>query len=172
MSDSGLSWRKSGLAWWPLGVAMLLLDQATKAWIEASMLLHQSIYVLPVLDIVSARNPGAAFSFLADASGWQRVFFIAVAVVASAVILYLLRKHQGERLFSFGLALILGGALGNLWDRLVLGHVVDFLLLHAYGYHWPAFNLADSAITLGAGLLIYDSFRGTRRGERLKTSGR
>ncbi|MFO7188332.1 MAG: signal peptidase II [Pseudomonadota bacterium] len=155
-----------------LAAAVAVADQLTKWWIEAVLEPGERITVAPFFDLVLAFNRGAAFSFLADASGWQRVFFIAVAVVASAVILYLLRKHQGERLFSFGLALILGGALGNLWDRLVLGHVVDFLLLHAYGYHWPAFNLADSAITLGAGLLIYDSFRGTRRGERLKTSGR
>nr|PZN00834.1 MAG: signal peptidase II [Pseudomonadota bacterium] len=164
--------RSAWLRWLALAAAVAVADQLTKWWIEAVLEPGERITVAPFFDLVLAFNRGAAFSFLADASGWQRVFFIAVAVVASAVILYLLRKHQGERLFSFGLALILGGALGNLWDRLVLGHVVDFLLLHAYGYHWPAFNLADSAITLGAGLLIYDSFRGTRRGERLKTSGR
>jgi signal peptidase II len=107
-------------------------------------------------------NKGAAFSFLAGASGWQRGFFIGVAIVASALIVHLLRRHADDRLFCAGLALILGGALGNLWDRIALGHVVDFVLLHAYGYHWPAFNVADSAITVGAAALIWDGVFGRR----------
>lgn len=157
---------QSAPKWLPwLGLAGLIAaaDQGTKLWIEALLDPGQYLTITPFFDLVLVFNRGAAFSFLADASGWQRLFFIAVAVVASGLIIHLLRKHQDEPLFSLGLALILGGALGNLWDRVALGHVVDFLLLHAYGYHWPAFNLADSAITVGAGLLIYDGFRGSRR---------
>ena len=105
------------------------------------------------------RNSGAAFSFLADAGGWQRIFFTAIAVIASVVIIMLLRKPQNHRLFNAALALILGGAIGNLIDRVLLGHVVDFIQVHAGGYYWPAFNVADSAITIGAALLIWDSFR-------------
>jgi signal peptidase II len=161
MSDSGLSWRKSGLAWWPLGVAMLLLDQATKAWIEASMLLHQSIYVLPVLDIVSARNPGAAFSFLADAGGWQRWAFTVFAVLVSAFILVTLRRHPaaGHRLQSAGLILIASGAVGNAIDRVRHGYVVDFIAVHWKDAYFPAFNVADSCISVGAGLILLDALK-------------
>lgn len=159
------------LPWLILATTIALADQGTKQWIEALLVPGESKTITPFFDLVLVFNRGAAFSFLADAGGWQRLFFIAVAVVASAIIVHLLRKHQDERLFSLGLALILGGALGNLWDRVVLGHVVDFLLLHAYGYHWPAFNLADSAITGGAALLIYDSFRGVRRDRSLTSTG-
>ncbi len=159
------------LPWLVLATAIAFADQATKLWIEALLEPGESRTITPFFDLVLVFNRGAAFSFLADAGGWQRAFFIAVAVVASAIIVHLLRKHQGERFFSLGLALILGGALGNLWDRVALGHVVDFLLLHAYGYHWPAFNLADSAITAGAALLIYDSFRSARRGRPLTPTG-
>jgi signal peptidase II len=107
-------------------------------------------------------NPGAAFSFLSTASGWQTGLFIAIGLAASALIVYLLRRHAHDALFCFALALILGGALGNVIDRLYLGAVVDFLDLHAAGHHWPAFNLADSAITCGAALLIWDSLRRSR----------
>lgn len=159
------------LPWLVLAAAIAFADQATKLWIEALLEPGENMTITPFFDLVLVFNRGAAFSFLADAGGWQRAFFIVIAVVASAIIVHLLRKHLGERLFSLGLALILGGALGNLWDRVALGHVVDFLLLHAYGYHWPAFNLADSAITAGAALLIYDSFRGTRRSRPLTPTG-
>jgi len=104
-------------------------------------------------------NTGAAFSFLAGADGWQRGFFIAIALVAVVVISVLLVRHASEGMFCFSLSLILGGAVGNVLDRIVLGHVVDFLDFHAAGWHWPAFNLADSAISVGAVLLIADSFR-------------
>jgi signal peptidase II len=110
-------------------------------------------------NLVLAHNRGAAFSFLSDAGGWQRLLFIGIAVFATAFIVAMLARHSEERVFSAGLALILGGALGNLWDRIVLGYVVDFLDFHAYGWHFWAFNLADSAITVGAGLLILDSLR-------------
>jgi signal peptidase II len=104
-------------------------------------------------------NAGAAFSCLSDASGWQRWFFSGIAAAASVLIVYLLRKHAAEKLFCWALSLVLGGALGNLWDRISLGHVVDFLDFHLSGYHWPAFNVADSAIFVGAMLLIVESFR-------------
>src|SRR5213594_3742679 len=113
----------------------------------------------PFFNLVLAHNRGAAFSFLADAGGWQRALFIGIAVAATGAIVFLLAKHSSERLFSTGLALVLGGALGNLWDRIALGHVVDFLDFHAFGWHFWAFNLADSAITVGAGLLILDGVR-------------
>lgn len=147
------------LRWLPAAGLIALADQATKWWILSALKDGQPIQVTSFFDLVLAYNRGAAFSFLADQDGWQRLFFIAIAVVASGVIIYLLRKHADEKIFCLGLALILGGALGNLWDRVLLGHVVDFLLFHWQGRAFPAFNLADSAITLGAGLLILDSFR-------------
>lgn len=142
--------------WLIVAVVVAVLDQTTKAVVQAYVQPGARIHVAPFLDLVLVFNTGAAFSFLAGAGGWQRGFFIAIALAAAALIVHLLRRHPDETLFCAGLALILGGALGNLWDRVVLGHVVDFVLAHAYGYHWPAFNVADSAITVGAGLLIWD----------------
>jgi len=155
-----------GLAPW-LGLAALVvvLDQATKALVQAALAPGERIVVMPFVDLVLVFNTGAAFSFLADAAGWQRGFFIAVAVGASLLIVHLLRRHAEDRLFCAGLGLILGGALGNLWDRVALGHVVDFVLLHAHGWHFPAFNVADSAITVGAGLLIWDAVFGKGRAQ-------
>lgn len=149
--------------WLLVALAVLLLDQLTKAAIQGALAPGERMAVLPFFDLVLAFNTGAAFSFLADASGWQRTFFIAIALGATALILYLLYRHSTDRLFCAGLGLILGGAIGNLWDRITLGHVVDFLLFHAYGWHFPAFNVADSAITVGAALLILDGFRGGKR---------
>jgi signal peptidase II len=151
------------LAPW-LGVAAVIVaaDQATKALVQASLAPGERIPVIPFADLVLVFNTGAAFSFLAGAGGWQRTFFIVIAVAAIALIGWLLLRHPGERLFCAGLALVLGGAIGNLWDRIQLGHVVDFVLLHAGGWHFPAFNVADSAITIGAGLLILDGLRGKR----------
>ena len=151
------------LAPWLLVAAVVaVLDQTTKAVVQAALPPGARIPVLPFLDLVLVFNTGAAFSLLAGAGGWQRAFFIAVAAAAVVLIVHLLRRHPGERRFCAGLALILGGALGNLWDRIVLGHVVDFVLLHAYGWHWPAFNVADSAITVGAATLIWDGVFGKR----------
>jgi signal peptidase II len=118
--------------------------------------------VTPFFNLVLTHNTGAAFSFLADAGGWQRWFFTAIAVVISIVLVVLLRRQRGA-LVAAALALVLGGALGNLWDRVMLGHVVDFVQLHAAGYYFPAFNVADSAITVGVALLILDSLRSTER---------
>lgn len=150
------------LRWLSVAMLVAVADQLTKLWVLSALKDGESVYVTGFFNLVLAYNRGAAFSFLADQDGWQRLFFIAIAAVAAIVIVYLLRKHARETLFCWGLALILGGALGNLWDRVLLGHVVDFLLFHWQGRAFPAFNLADSAITLGAGLLILDSFRGRK----------
>ena len=147
------------LGWLLLSAAIIVVDQLTKQWVSQSLELRQMVPVLPYFNLVLAHNSGAAFSFLAEAGGWQRGFFIAVALIASAVIVHLLRKHPGQTLFNLALALILGGALGNLIDRILLGHVVDFLDFYVQGWHWPAFNVADMAITGGAGLLIWDSLK-------------
>lgn len=169
MSEARLSLRQSGLVWWPLGVVMLLLDQVTKAWIEAGMTLHQSIYVLPVLDIVYARNPGAAFSFLADAGGWQRWAFTIFAVVVTAFILWTLRRNPaaGQRLQCAGLMLIASGAIGNAIDRVRHGYVVDFVAVHWKDAYFPAFNVADSCITVGAGLILLDALRQWRHEQQV-----
>jgi signal peptidase II len=146
---------------WYLGIAVAVagLDFLTKRWVESALAPGQVIEMTPFFNLVLTFNPGAAFSLFAQASGWQRPFFIGVTVVAAAVITWLLRRHWRDTLFGVALSLILGGALGNLWDRVVLGHVVDFLDFHVAGWHWPAFNVADSAITVGAALLIWDGFR-------------
>ena len=150
------------LAWLAVSAAVVMLDQLSKQLMQGALPPGQSVRVTPFFDLVLVLNPGAAFSFLSSAPGWQRELFIGIALVASAVIVYLMRKHAGDRLFCLGLALILGGALGNVVDRLHLGAVVDFLSFHVAQYYWPAFNLADSAITCGAALLIWDSLRRTR----------
>src|SRR5213083_2705860 len=152
--------------WLALALLLALADQASKYAISASLRFGEVREIAPFFNLVLAHNRGAAFSFLSDAGGWQRVLFIGVAAVAVAVIVALLAKHPGERLFCAGLALILGGALGNVWDRVALGHVLDFLDFHAFGWHFWAFNVADSAITVGAGLLILDGLRSAATGQR------
>ena len=147
------------LVWLWLSVLVIVLDQASKHWFEHNLSLYEQIVVIP--DLFSwtlAYNKGAAFSFLADQGGWQRWFFALVALVASVVLfIWMKRLKSHERLLAAGLALVLGGALGNLYDRVVLGHVVDFILVHWQDrWFFPAFNLADSAITVGAGILILD----------------
>ncbi|MDP1952678.1 MAG: signal peptidase II [Betaproteobacteria bacterium] len=150
--------------WYAWALVVVLLDQLTKYWISVSFAFGETRAYTGFFNLVLTYNKGAAFSFLAAASGWQRGFFIAVALAAIVVISVLLARHAGEKLFCVALVLILGGAIGNVLDRIVLGHVVDFLDFHVAGWHWPAFNLADSAITVGAVLLIADSFRsGARR---------
>jgi signal peptidase II len=154
--------------WLPLGVVAISLDQLTKGWIQRNVALHESITVLPVLDIIHARNSGAAFSFLAGAGGWQRWFFTALAVVVSAAILLYLRKLDGrlQKLQSFGLVLIASGALGNVIDRIRHGHVVDFIAAHWNTAYFPAFNVADSCISVGAGLLVLDALLETYRARK------
>jgi len=137
---------------------IVLADQLVK-WVVLSQLRPgEPIAVTGFFNLVLVFNRGAAFSFLADAPGWQRPFFIAVALIAAAIVSWMLWRYPARRLLCAGLALILGGALGNLWDRAAYGHVVDFLDFHAMGWHWPAFNIADSAISVGAGILIAESF--------------
>ena len=157
---------KPGLALW-LGLSglIVLLDQVSKQAILGSIEPGHRVEVLaPVFSLVLTFNPGAAFSFLATESGWQRYFFILVALAASALIVYMMVRHRSEQFLCFALTLILGGALGNLVDRAIHGAVVDFLLFRWPGGPalfdpWPAFNLADSAISVGAFLLVWDSFR-------------
>jgi signal peptidase II len=151
--------------WLAFAAVVALADQAGKSAIGAQLRLGEVREVTGFFNLVLAYNRGAAFSFLSDAGGWQRGLFIAIAAAATALIVVLLARHAGERLFCAGLALILGGALGNLWDRVALGHVVDFLDFHAFGWHFWAFNLADSAITVGAGLLILDGLLAARAGQ-------
>ena len=150
--------------WYALALLLVVLDQLSKYWVSASFGYGEARAVTGFFNLVLTHNQGAAFSFLASASGWQRGFFIVIALVAMVVIGVLLARHSGAKLFCLSLALILGGAIGNVIDRIVLGYVVDFLDFHIAGWHWPAFNLADSAITVGAVLLVVDSFRpGSRR---------
>lgn len=145
--------------WLALAAVVILLDQWSKSAIVGHFTYGETLAVNSVFGLVLAHNEGAAFSMLDDAGGWQRWFFTAIAVAASAWIVVLLRKHAANPLFCFALTMILGGALGNLIDRIQLGYVVDFLLFHWDEHYFPAFNLADSAITLGAGLLLWDSFK-------------
>jgi signal peptidase II len=144
--------------WFLLAVVVLVLDYATKMAVLRTFAPGESLALAPFFNLVLVFNKGAAFSFLATAQGWQTLFFAAIAVVASAVISFLILKNETKPLFCAALALILGGALGNLYDRIAYGHVVDFLDFHAAGWHFPAFNVADSAITVGAGILILESF--------------
>lgn len=152
------------LVWLWLTAVVIVLDQITKHMAVERFSLYERLEVFPHFNLTLAYNSGAAFSFLADAGGWQRWFFTAVAVVASILILvWLARLTKAETLQGIALALILGGALGNFYDRLVLGHVVDFLDFYWGNYHFPAFNIADTAITIGAGLIILDMLLGTKK---------
>ncbi len=165
MSELGVA-RAGSLRWLWLTGAVLVLDQLTKAWIAATLSLYERIPLLPFLDITRVHNRGAAFSFLSTAAGWQRWFFTALAFAVSVAILVWLRRLPGsQRRLAAGLALVLGGALGNLWDRLQHGYVVDFIDVYYGGWHWPAFNVADSAISIGAALLILDALAVRKRGE-------
>jgi signal peptidase II len=156
-------WRNASLRWFALAALVVALDQMSKYGVRRQLVYGESVRVTGFFDLVLVFNPGAAFSFLSDASGWQRGFFIVIALAASAFVSVLLVRHRGKPVFSLALALILGGALGNLVDRVAFGAVVDFLHFHAAQYYWPAFNLADSAITCGAALLIWESFFDRRR---------
>jgi len=152
------------LHWLALALLLLIADQFTKVLILGAYQLGDATRVTEFFNIVRVHNSGAAFSFLAGASGWQRWFFTAIGVGAAGFIIYLLRAHPGQRLFSFALACILGGAIGNVIDRLLHGYVVDFLDFHWAGYHFPAFNVADAAISVGAACLILDELLRVRRG--------
>lgn len=156
--ESGLG--ESGLVWLWLTAVALILDQATKHWVAGTMELYQSIEVLPFFSITYVHNLGAAFSFLADQGGWQRWFFTAIAAIASVIFLVWLSKTPKQnKWLSIAFALLLSGAVGNLIDRVLFGYVIDFLDFYWQGNHWPAFNIADSAIFIGAAMMIIDSFR-------------
>jgi signal peptidase II len=150
--------------WLILAAIIILADQFTKTLILGYYKLGDSTYVTSFFNVVRVHNTGAAFSFLANAGGWQRWFFTGVGAVATIFILWMLRSHHAQKLFSFALACILGGAIGNVADRLMHGYVVDFLDFHVKGWHWPAFNIADSAIFIGAACLILDEILRVRRG--------
>jgi signal peptidase II len=156
--------RSGGVLQW-LGLALIILiaDQFTKVLIIGYYHLGDSTFVTSFFNVVRAHNSGAAFSFLAGASGWQRWFFTVIGLGAAILIMWLLKSHAGQKLFSFALACILGGAIGNVIDRVFYGYVVDFLDFHWLGWHFPAFNVADSAITIGAIGLILDELLRVRR---------
>jgi signal peptidase II len=145
--------------WLLISAIVLVLDVYTKHLIQQAFQYGEHLEVSDFFDLVRYHNEGAAFSFLATEGGWQRFFFSAIAFIASVVMIHLLRKNSEQRLFCFAIALVLGGAIGNLYDRLTLGYVVDFLFFHIGQYYWPAFNLADSAITGGVALLLLDGFK-------------
>jgi len=156
------------LAWLWLSVLVLIIDQASKYYFENTLSLYQQIIVIPdYFSWTLAYNTGAAFSFLADSSGWQRWLFALIAVVVSAVlVVWLKRLGRDETWLAVALALVLGGALGNLYDRIALGHVIDFIFVHWRNeYRFPAFNVADSAITVGAIMLALDMFKSKKTGE-------
>ena len=151
------------LPWLGLALIIFIADQFTKTLILGFYRLGDATYVTSFFSVVRVHNPGAAFSFLAGASGWQRWFFIALGLGVAVFIVWMLRQHAGQKLFAFAMACLLGGAIGNVVDRMMHGYVVDFISLHYAGWHFPAFNLADSAITVGAVLLILDELRRMRR---------
>ena len=150
-----MSKKSAGLTLW-LGIAMIivLLDQLSKITLSRMMVFGQSDAVTSFFNLVMVYNRGAAFSFLADQPGWQRYFFAGVSLLASLLIIWMLKRHSGQRLFCWAMTLILGGALGNLIDRIAYGHVIDFLDFHYGRWSWPAFNVADAAISIGVGMLV------------------
>jgi signal peptidase II len=158
-------WGNSGWRWLPLSVALVVLDQWSKGWIEQHYEIGEYTPVFFWLDIVRLHNPGAAFSFLADAGGWQRWFFSIFAVGVSVMLVVWLRKVRlkTEPILAIALALVLSGAVGNVIDRIEHGYVVDFIHVHWQQAYFPAFNIADSAITVGAILLLWDAFADWRR---------
>ncbi|MBI4989115.1 MAG: lipoprotein signal peptidase [Rhodocyclales bacterium] len=141
--------------WLGLSALVIVLDQLAKLWVLAALQLGERIEVTTFFNLVLVFNRGAAFSFLSDAGGWQRWFFVVLALAVSGWLTFLIRQHAAERLLPLAAALILGGALGNVIDRVRFGAVADFLDVHAAGWHWPAFNVADSAITVGVALLVW-----------------
>ena len=165
MAKSKSAFKSGAGVWLWLGVALVifLLDQLTKIAIVGAFQLGESLPITSFFNLVRVHNAGAAFSFLADAGGWQRWFFTGLGTVAALVMVYLLRMHAGQSLFCLALSLLLGGAVGNVVDRVLYSHVIDFLDFYYGTWHFPAFNVADSAITMGACLLILDDLLRVRR---------
>ncbi len=145
--------------WFSISAVVAALDLYTKHLIQGAFAFGEQLKITSFFDLVHYHNEGAAFGFLNDAGGWQKWFFTAISVTAAIVITYLIKKHSTQKLFCLGLALVLGGALGNLYDRITLGYVVDFLNFHWNSHVFPAFNVADSAICVGVGFLLLDSFK-------------
>lgn len=144
--------------WLWLSFVVILLDQATKQLAESMLTLYESVYVMPLFDLTLLYNRGAAFSFLSDQNGWQRWFFTILATVVVTVLsVWLWRLKQQEKWVAISLSLIIGGAIGNVIDRILFGHVIDFLHFHYQEHYWPAFNIADSAITVGVAIMMYDA---------------
>ena len=164
MPASRLSSTPRLAVWLGLALVVIVLDQFSKTLILGNYQLGDSRFVTSFFNVVRVHNTGAAFSFLAGAAGWQRWFFITLGIVATGFIVWMLRSHPTQKLFCFAVTMIMGGALGNVIDRMLHGYVVDFIQVHAGGWYFPSFNLADSAITLGAILLIVDEIRRVRRG--------
>lgn len=150
------------LRWLALAGGLILVDQLTKLAVLARFQLGESLPLTSFFNLVLVYNPGAAFSFLADAGGWQKWFFVVLALAISGWIVHMLLAHPEQKRQNFALTLILGGAIGNVIDRVMYGAVVDFLDFHVAGWHWPAFNVADSAITIGAVLLVLDQLLSAR----------
>lgn len=151
------------MTWLGIAIIVLLIDQLSKLTILSTFHYAEFKYVTSFFNVVLVYNEGAAFSFLANSTGWQRYFFTALGLVVAAFIVYLLKKNTEKKLFCTALAFILGGAVGNVIDRLIHGHVIDFLDFHLNNAHWPAFNAADSAICLGAALFIIDELRRVKK---------
>jgi signal peptidase II len=147
------------LRWLWISAVVVAVDLSSKYYFDSNFQYGETRYVAPFFNWVLVYNPGAAFSFLADAGGWQREFFIGLTLVITSALLWMLKNSQQNKLLSIALVLTIGGALGNLFDRIVHGHVVDFIQWHVAGYYWPAFNIADSAICIGAALLVWDAIR-------------
>jgi signal peptidase II len=156
-------WRRDLAPWLLVAAVVVGLDQVTKISIERAFAFGDSLPITGFFNLVLTYNKGAAFSFLSAASGWQGTLFMLVGIAASGFIVYLLARRDKPKIFAAALALILGGAIGNVVDRLAYGHVIDFLDFHLGGWHWPAFNVADSAIVCGAGLLILEELLRMRK---------
>jgi len=149
------------LKWLGLSLLIIVLDQASKLWVVANFDLYESIALLPGVNFTYVHNTGAAFSFLSSAGGWQRWFFVGIALVATVVLLvWLWKLKTSERWMAATLSLILGGAIGNLYDRIVYAYVIDFIDVYYESHHWPVFNIADSAISIGVVMMLIDTFRG------------
>jgi signal peptidase II len=160
------------LKWYVLSAVVLLLDQGSKLLADARLVFHEPVGLLPFFNLRLAYNTGAAFSFLGNAGGWQRWFFAGISVLVISVLVVWMRRLKPEQWqLSAAFALIIGGALGNLIDRLVYGHVIDFIDVYYKTWHWPTFNIADSAITVGAGLLLLDAWVIHRREKQAAGTG-
>ncbi|MES9875366.1 MAG: signal peptidase II [Candidatus Sedimenticola sp. 6PFRAG7] len=156
------------LRWLWLSVIIVGLDQISKQLVESSLMVYETVPLVPFFNLTLAYNEGAAFSFLSDQGGWQRWFFSVLALIVSIIMVFWMKRlQQSEWLIAISLSLIVGGALGNLIDRVLFGHVIDFLDIYYQQWHWPAFNIADSAIFIGVIFMLFDAFRGEEEKSQL-----